>query len=132
MGAFEYGPISIFKHLNYSIVRDGTLVGTIDCAWLGEYATVTLGGASYTFARDDSASNGGFYLEGNGARIAEAQKGTPRLFTAQVGAQTYTLKAASIFDTAFVLIGNGVPPVIAGLVPAISIPVARQLPSRSG
>jgi len=69
---------------------------------------ITIGGASFAAARDDSASNGGFYLEGNGSRIADAQKGASRLFTVQVfGAQTYTLKAASMFDTAFVLIGNG-------------------------
>ena len=108
MSVLEYGPKSLFKLLTYSIVRDGLLVGEIDCSFLGEQATITIGGASYFATRDDSTSNGGFYLEAYGHRVADGQKPDPtRLFTVQVGAKNFTLKAASMFDSAFVLIENG-------------------------
>ena len=108
MSVLEYGPKSLFKLLTYSIVRDGLLVGEIDCSFLGEQATITIGGGSYFATRDDSTSNGGFYLEADGHRVADAQKPDPtRLFTVQVGAKNFTLKAASMFDSAFVLIENG-------------------------
>ena len=104
MSALEFGLKSYFQLRLYSIARDGAPVGEIDCARLWERATITVGGTTYSAAREGKMS-GAFYLEANGNRLVSAEKPSAlhRLFIVQVDGRTYTLKAAGAFGRAFVL-----------------------------
>ena len=104
MSVLEFGLKSFFRPRIYGIVRDGAPVGEIECARMWERATITIGGTSYSAAREGKMS-AGFYLETNGNRLASAEKPSAmhRLFAVQVGGRTLTLKAGSTFGRAFVL-----------------------------
>jgi hypothetical protein len=105
MSRLVFGPKGLFTARTYSIARDGEPVGEIVCSRLWEQATITIGAASYTAAREGKII-GAFYLAANGNRLASAEIASALKggFTVQAGGRTYTLKTASLFGRAFVLI----------------------------
>ena len=104
MTALQFGLKSFFRPRMYSIDRDGAQIGEIECSRLWEGATITLGGTSYTAARDGRMS-GAFYIEKNGNRLASADKPSARkpLFTVRAGDRVFTLEKASTFARTFIL-----------------------------
>lgn len=105
MSLLEFGPRSWFSSRNYNIVQNGTLIGEINCAWARERGSIRIGDASYTASREGLVS-GAFFLEASGRRLVSAEKPNAlhRLFTLHLAGKTFTLKAASAFWRAFVLI----------------------------
>ena len=104
MSVLQFGLKSFFRPRTYSIAHEGAPVGEIAFAKRWERATITIGGTSYTAAREGKIS-GAFYLEANGKRLASADKPSARtpLFTVRVGGRTLTLKKASFFARAYIL-----------------------------
>jgi hypothetical protein len=107
MSALEFGPKRFFQPRLYSIVRDGAPVGEIDCDRMWQRATITIGNATYSAARQGKMS-GAFYLEANGTRLASAERLSAWRggFTVRAGAATYTLRPASVFGRTFILAEN--------------------------
>lgn len=97
MSLLEFGPRSWFSSRNYNIVQNGTLIGEINCAWARERGSIRIG---------DALVSGAFFLEASGRRLVSAEKPNAlhRLFTLHLAGKTFTLKAASAFWRAFVLI----------------------------
>jgi hypothetical protein len=109
MSVLEFAPKSFFTMRSYRVFRDGAPIGEIDCGGMREGATISIGGTSYTTAREGLMS-GPYYLEANGNRLASAERASAWRggFTVQAGGRTYLLRAASMFARAFVLTENGV------------------------
>jgi hypothetical protein len=107
MSMLEFGPISFFNRRRYIISRDGTPVGEIDCAILGEKASITIGGAGYRAAREGFMS-GAFFLAANDNRLVSAEKPSAfhRRFTVRSGSRTFTLSATAAFGRAYELSEN--------------------------
>ena len=104
MSVLQFGLKSFFRQRVYSIVHEGAPVGEIAFTRRWEGATITIGGTSYTAAREGKMS-GAFYLETNGNRLGSADKPSARtaLFTVRVGGRALTLKKASFFARAYIL-----------------------------
>ena len=104
MNILQFGLKSFFRPRTYGIDRQGAPVGEIAFAKRWEGATITIGGTSYTAAREGKMS-GALYMEKNGNRLADADKPSARkpLFTVRVGGRTLTLKKASFFARTFAL-----------------------------
>ncbi len=109
MSLLEFGPTHFFNRRHYSITRNGAPVGEIDCAMLRERATITIGGARYTAARE-GFMRGAFYLAAGGRSLASAEKPSvfQRLFTVRCRGRIYTLKPAAAFGRAYALTENEV------------------------
>jgi hypothetical protein len=107
MSVLEFAPTGIFQMRHYRIAHDG---GAIDCGRMREQATITIGGAFYTAAREGLLSST-YYLQADGNRLASAVvagalKGG---FIVQTGGRTFTLARAPAFGRAFALTENGLP-----------------------
>lgn len=110
MSVLEFAPTSLFQMRHYRIARDGVPIGQIDCRAMREGATITIGDATYSAAREGLMSRA-YHLEANGTRLASAVPASALKggFTVQAGGRTFTLTRASAFGRAFALTENGTP-----------------------
>jgi hypothetical protein len=110
MTVLQFAPTGIFQMRHYRISRDGAAVGKIDCRSVREGAAITIGGATYTAAREGLIS-GAYYLEADGNRLASATVASALKggFIVQAGGRTMTLARAYAFGRALALTENGTP-----------------------
>ncbi len=109
MSQLEFGPTNFFNTRRCSIARDGVPIGEIECAMIGQNASIAICGARYAAAREN-ISRGTYYLAAaNGTRLANAEKpyAFERLFTVRFGARTITLRAMAALGRAYVLTEKG-------------------------
>jgi hypothetical protein len=108
LSTIEFFPSKSYSIRRYTLQRDGSEIGQIDCGGGRGAAAITLGSATYTPVID-SVVRGKFHLEANGMRIAGAQSAGFwfRYFNVQAGGKSYILKMASWFGRRFALMENG-------------------------
>jgi hypothetical protein len=95
---------------DFYVVEDGRKIAFIDRHWFRERASFSLDGESYGVRRT-SVVRGTFVLEHAGSVLAEAIKPSSfrRSFDISVGADRYSLTAASAFRREFRLFRGGAP-----------------------
>jgi hypothetical protein len=108
MGTIEFFPSKSYSIRRYTLTRDGTEIGQIDCGGASGTATITIGGLTCT-PIIDSVLRGKYHLDKNGTLIAGAQAAGFwfRYFNIQVDAKSYVLKMASWFGRRFALMESG-------------------------
>jgi hypothetical protein len=108
MSLIEFAPRSLFAARYYALKRDGVEIGRIDCGGIRQPASIVIGGATFSPARD-GVLRATYHLYGNGARLASAAPaGTAlRRFTVEAGARTWTLAVASWSGRRFTVTENG-------------------------
>lgn len=108
MSVLEFAPTGLFQMRRYRITQAGVAVGEIDSRGMRQRATITIGGATYTAAREGMIS-GAYYLEANGHRLASAVNASAFKggFIVQADGRTITLARASAFGRAYALTENG-------------------------
>jgi hypothetical protein len=108
MSLIEFAPRSLFAARYYTLKRGGAEIGRIDCGGIRQPASIVIGDATFSPARDGVLRTT-YHLEGNGARLASAAPAGAafRRFTVEAGTRTCTLAVASWSGRRFTLAENG-------------------------
>src|SRR5215469_3160417 len=103
MSRLDFGPENL-SATRYNIVRGGTPLGKINCK-IRKEATITIGQATY-FALREGVIRSTFYLDATEGLVAIAEKPSVfrRRFIVHVGLKSYTLKAVTTNNRAFLVV----------------------------